>query len=164
MLDSGTASALVHRIILNPVQSALVCAAALPFIYLIINEFVRAFARIPRMKGPSGLPLVGNIWDIRINAADKYRQWSKQYGAVYQIMLGNIPVVVINSAASAKTIFGSNAQVLSSRPELYTFHKVSFPGQFFAHSLLSNTFLFYGYGQIMANYTHLTCRITYFGY
>ncbi|KAM0444316.1 hypothetical protein ACHAO4_010268 [Trichoderma viride] len=124
MLDSGTARALVHRIILNPVQSALVCAAALPFIYLIINEFVRAFARIPRMKGPSGLPLVGNIWDIRINAADKYRQWSKQYGDVYQIMLGNIPVVVINSAASAKTIFGSNAQVLSSRPELYTFHKV----------------------------------------
>ncbi|KAH7021488.1 cytochrome P450 [Microdochium trichocladiopsis] len=39
-------------------------------------------------------------------------------------MLGNIPVVVINSAAAARDIFGSNAQVLSSRPELYTFHKV----------------------------------------
>ncbi|KXJ86874.1 cytochrome P450 [Microdochium bolleyi] len=76
------------------------------------------------MKGPGGLPLVGNIWDIRVNAADKYRQWAKKHGDVYQIMLGNIPVVVINSAAAARTIFGANAQILSSRPELYTFHKV----------------------------------------
>lgn len=40
-------------------------------------------------------------------------------------MLGNVPVVVVNSAASAKVLFGQNAQALSSRPEFYTFHKVS---------------------------------------
>ncbi|KAK3190808.1 hypothetical protein K4F52_003124 [Lecanicillium sp. MT-2017a] len=97
---------------------------AAPVIYIIINEFIRYNARIGSLKGPRGLPLVGNLWDIRVNAAQKYRAWAREYGAVYQIQLGNIPVVVVNSAAAAKVLFGQNAQALSSRPELYTFHKV----------------------------------------
>lgn len=95
-----------------------------PLIYLVINEFIRYNARIGRLKGPSGLPVVGNMWDIRVNAAEKYREWAKTFGDVYQIQLGNIPVVVINSAAAAKTLFGYNLQAMSSRPEFYTFHKV----------------------------------------
>ena len=50
--------------------------------------------------------------------------WSKKYGAVYQIMLGNVPVIVVNSAKAAREIFGANSQALASRPEFYTFHKV----------------------------------------
>ena len=52
------------------------------------NEIVRSNARVPGMKGPRGLPLVGNLWDIRVNAAEKYRQWAKSHGDVYQIQLG----------------------------------------------------------------------------
>ncbi|RFU30126.1 hypothetical protein B7463_g6196, partial [Scytalidium lignicola] len=95
-----------------------------PLLYIIINEFIRAGVRIKDLDGPRGLPLIGNIWDIRVNAAEQYRKWARRYGGVYQIQLGNIPVVVVNTAASAKTIFGQNAQALSSRPEFYTFHKV----------------------------------------
>jgi hypothetical protein len=32
---------------------------------------------------------------------------------------------VVNTAAAAKAIFGQHSQALSSRPEFYTFHKVS---------------------------------------
>lgn len=124
MLTSGALQALLDRLLLDPVQGLLIGAISVPVLYVLVNEVVRFNARIPHMKGPGGLPVVGNIWDIRVNAADKYRQWAKKHGDVYQIMLGNVPVVVINSAAAAKTIFGSNAQILSSRPELYTFHKV----------------------------------------
>jgi 3-hydroxyphenylacetate 6-hydroxylase len=92
---------------------------------LVINEIVRNVARIPGLAGPPGLPLIGNLWQIRVNAAEQYRSWSKRYGGVFQIQLGNIPIVVVNSAASAKVIFGQNSQALSSRPEFYTFHKVS---------------------------------------
>lgn len=91
---------------------------------VIITEIQRHQARIPGFKGPPGLPIVGNIHQIRSNAADQYRKWSSKYGPVYQIMLGNVPVIVVNSAASAKVIFGQNSQALSSRPEFYTFHKV----------------------------------------
>ena len=65
-----------------------------------------------------------NIAAIRTNAAEKYRNWSSQYGDVYQIQLGNVPILVVNSAAAAKALFGQNSQALSSRPVFYTFHKV----------------------------------------
>ncbi|KAK2593075.1 hypothetical protein QQS21_009205 [Conoideocrella luteorostrata] len=95
-----------------------------PLIYIVANELIRYNARISGIKGPIGLPLIGNLWDIRVNAAEKYREWARTFGDVYQIQLGNIPVVVINSAAAGRAIFGQNAQAMSSRPEFYTFHKV----------------------------------------
>lgn len=102
-----------------------VCLVLVPALYVVINEAIRYNARIPQLKGPTGLPMTGNLHQIRTNAAEQYRRWSRSYGGVYQIQLGNIPIVVVNTAAAAKTIFGQNAQSLSSRPEFYTFHKVS---------------------------------------
>ena len=93
-------------------------------LYLIGNEIVRYRARISGLKGPRGLPIVGNLFDIYSNASIKYQEWAKEYGDVYQVQLGNTGVVVVNSAATAKTLFMSNSQALSSRPMAYTFHKV----------------------------------------
>jgi len=97
---------------------------ALSIIYITCNEVIRLYARIPKFGGPPGFPLVGNIWQIRGNASELYRQWAMKYGAVYQIQLGNIPIIVVNSAVAARVIFGQNSQALSSRPEFYTFHKI----------------------------------------
>jgi 3-hydroxyphenylacetate 6-hydroxylase len=108
----------------SPWRSLAVVAVLVPLLYVVFNEFTRASVRVKGIHGPSGLPLIGNLAQIRKNAAEQYRLWSKKYGSVYQIQLGNVPIVVINSAASAKSIFGQNAQALSSRPEFYTFHKV----------------------------------------
>ncbi|KID82885.1 Cytochrome P450 [Metarhizium guizhouense ARSEF 977] len=102
---------------------AVTCILA-PLVYILVNEVIRYHARIGGMKGPKGLPVIGNLWDIRVNAAEKYREWARKFGDVYQIQLGNIPVVVVNSAAAGRSIFGQNAQAMSSRPEFYTFHKV----------------------------------------
>ncbi|KAL3440708.1 cytochrome P450 [Aspergillus insuetus] len=116
---------LIHaRAVERPLQLLATVAFAVPVLYVIINEFIRASVRIPGFKGPRGLPLIGNLAQIRKNAAEQYRIWSKTYGPVYQIQLGNIPIMVVNSAASAKVLFGHNAQALSSRPEFYTFHKI----------------------------------------
>ncbi|KAJ5935863.1 hypothetical protein N7454_005161 [Penicillium verhagenii] len=120
----STLSALQGQMVQSPWQSLGITAFLLPFLYIILNEFIRSSARVKGMKGPRGLPLIGNLAQIRVNAAEQYRIWSKKFGAVYQIQLGNIPVVVVNSAASAKVLFGQNAQALSSRPEFHTFHKI----------------------------------------
>lgn len=92
--------------------------------YVIFNEVLRSNARVPGLGGPKGLPLIGNLWDIRKNAAEKYEEWAKTYGDVYQVQMGNVPVVVVNSAAATKTLWISHSQALSSRPTTYTFHKV----------------------------------------
>jgi 3-hydroxyphenylacetate 6-hydroxylase len=99
---------------------------ALAIIALAFYEVVRNSARVPGFKGPPGKPIFGNLWQIRQkDAPEQYRQWAKKYGPVYQIQLGNIPVLVVNSAAAAKAIFNQNLHATSSRPEFYTFHKVS---------------------------------------
>ena len=104
----------------------IVFTLALAAIVLVAYEIVRWFGRIPGFSGPIGLPIVGNLMQIQgKDAPEQYRVWSKTYGPVYQIALGSIPVLVINSAAAAKALFIQNSQATASRPEFYTFHKVS---------------------------------------
>lgn len=109
----------------HPARFAVLSVVLSLVLYIIGNEVVRYHARVPGMRGPRGLPLIGNLWDIRLNAAAKYYEWSKTHGEVYQVQMGNVPVVVVNSASAAKTLFISHSQALSSRPTTYTFHKVS---------------------------------------
>lgn len=106
------------------IPAAIFVLSAIAFI---AYEVTRQLARLPGFGGPTGRPIVGNLWQIhKKDAPEQYRQWAKKYGPVYQIQLGNIPVLVVNSAAAAKTIFNQNSHATSSRPEFYTFHKVSF--------------------------------------
>ncbi|KAG0152765.1 hypothetical protein PDIDSM_2570 [Penicillium digitatum] len=101
-----------------------VASLLVPILYVILNECIRNSTRVKGMTGPWGLPLIGNLAQIRTDAAEQYRLWSKKHSAVYQIQLRNIPVIVVRSATSAKVLFGHNAQALSSRPETDTFHKI----------------------------------------
>ncbi|KAL0937396.1 3-hydroxyphenylacetate 6 hydroxylase [Colletotrichum truncatum] len=107
-------------------------------VYVIVNEVFRSKARLSTFNGPRGFPLIGNLYQVRHDAAEKYREWSKEFGAVYQVQLGNIPVLVVNSAAAAKVILGHNSQAVASRPELYTFHKVTFTS-FRVLTIVANT-------------------------
>ncbi|KAK1585569.1 cytochrome P450 [Colletotrichum navitas] len=116
--------ALKQGVLDHALQSAAILLLLVPIIYIVANEFIRVKARIAKLDGPRGLPLIGNLWDIRANAAERYRRWAQEFGAVYQIQLGNVPIVVVNTSAAAKVLFGQHAQALSSRPEFYTFHKV----------------------------------------
>ena len=104
----------------------LAAISALFVVALVAYEIVRWSARVAGFKGPPGKPIVGNLLQIQHkDAPEQYRQWAKQYGPVYQIQLGNVPVLVINSAAAAKEILNRNSHATGSRPEFYTFHKVS---------------------------------------
>ena len=108
----------------HALRSIILIVIGTPIVYVVINEFIRRSRRVKGFDGPTNWPLVGNIPDIKYNAAEKYREWSKIYGEVYQIQLGNVPVIVVNSAESARKIFGQHSQALSSRPVFWTFHKV----------------------------------------
>ncbi|KAI1340958.1 putative cytochrome P450 phenylacetate hydroxylase [Xylariaceae sp. FL0016] len=124
-MEANTISILNQRIT-DHVFGAIILGGILSLIAWVIgNEVVRSRARIPGLKGPRGWPVLGNLLDIRHNAALKYLEWSKQYGPVYQVQVGNTTVVVVNKAVTAKHLFMSNSQALSSRPVTYTFHKVA---------------------------------------
>ena len=125
MANANTSAELIHEWIWGQgVGSVAVITLFVPLLYVVTNEFIRHFARVPGISGPMGLPLVGNLLSLRKNAAEQYRIWSRKYGGVYQVSLGNVPIIVVNSAEAAKGLFGQHSSALSSRPEFYTFHKV----------------------------------------
>ncbi|KAF5863997.1 hypothetical protein ETB97_008932 [Aspergillus alliaceus] len=93
--------------------------------YFLANEYVRWKRRIPGLKGPRGLPVIGNLLHVtKTFSAEQYRRWSLRYGPVYQVQLGNTPIVVVNSTESAKTLFLNQGGALISRPLFYVLHKV----------------------------------------
>ncbi|KAI9694154.1 MAG: hypothetical protein M1822_003425 [Bathelium mastoideum] len=108
----------------HPILFPTLLLLSLPLTYLVYNEYLRYRARLPSFPGPPSWPLVGHIPHIRSNAAETYRRWSQRYGAVYQIQLGNVPVLVVNRARAARDLFGAHSQALASRPVFYTFHRV----------------------------------------
>ncbi|EKV15010.1 hypothetical protein PDIP_41800 [Penicillium digitatum Pd1] len=81
-----------------------VASLLVPILYVILNECIRNSTRVKGMTGPWGLPLIGNLAQIRTDAAEQYRLWSKKHSAVYQIQLRNIPVIVIVSNTARTTI------------------------------------------------------------
>lgn len=125
MAIAGIAAAVARFALGNPLWAALLALVTAFLLYVVANEFVRAQARIKGLPGPRGLPLIGNLWDLHgVDAAEQYRVWAARFGDVYQVQLGNVAVVVVNSAAAARTVFAHGSQALSSRPEFYTFHQV----------------------------------------
>ena len=109
---------------LNKAVGVTIATGLLFLIYVLVNELICYSRQVAGFPVPPVLPLVGNLHRLRTNAAEQYRKWAKDFGDVYQVRLGNLPVIVINSAAAARVILGHNSQATASRPELYTYHKV----------------------------------------
>ncbi|CZR47388.1 uncharacterized protein FPRO_08762 [Fusarium proliferatum ET1] len=101
--------ALSNEFASRPCQTAVTTVLASFLAYIVINEYVARSARLAAFDGPKRLPIVGNLHQLRSNAAEKYRQWAKTYGPVYQIQLGNIPILLVNSASAARTLVSNTA-------------------------------------------------------
>ena len=89
---------------------------------ILLYEVKRLRRSISGFDGPKGLPVFGSV--IFGNSAEQFRKWSAKFGHVFQAQLGQMPVLVVNSASAAQAIFSCHSNALASRPELWTFHKV----------------------------------------
>ncbi|KAK7757796.1 hypothetical protein SLS62_000174 [Diatrype stigma] len=113
---------------LSSIQSLLKFVLFVPVIalvvYILFNEVVRLRARIPKLPGPRGYPLLGSLPSLRGTAtSDEYRIWAERYGDVFQVQLGNVPAVIVNSAAAARALFITQREATNSRPVFYVLHK-----------------------------------------
>lgn len=98
-------------------------AVAITTLFL-INELYRWSVRIRGIPGPRGLPLLGNLRQIaKTSPPEQYRLWSLKYGPFFQVQLGNVPILVINSAEVAKRLLIRESAAFNSRPLFYVFHK-----------------------------------------
>ncbi|KAK7511515.1 cytochrome P450 [Phyllosticta citriasiana] len=98
-------------------------------VVVVVYSLVRYFNRtdMPKIKGiPEipGVPIFGNLIQLGTNHAKVAREWSKKYGPVFQVRLGNRRIVFANSFDSVRDLWIHNQSALISRPTLHTFHKV----------------------------------------
>lgn len=82
----------------------------------------------PDLPGPWGWPIVGNLFQRGTDPADTYHKWSKIYGPVFRIRLGNKWVIVINGAEAADELLASPqyGSVFQSRPMVNIMHLYEF--------------------------------------
>ncbi|EOD47511.1 putative cytochrome p450 phenylacetate 2-protein [Neofusicoccum parvum] len=74
------------------------------------------------LPGPPGLPIVGNLFDLRKGHVPKINEWSKKYGDVIRVSLGQREAVFISShKALAKTVV-QQGPAYQSRPTFKLFH------------------------------------------
>jgi cytochrome P450 len=68
---------------------------------------------IDQLRGPSGLPLLGNALQLDLPRLHLVlEEWAAQYGSIYGLHIGRKPVVVISDA-------GLIQQILRDRPETF---------------------------------------------
>jgi phenylacetate 2-hydroxylase len=82
---------------------------------------------VPKIKNlPEipGWPIVGNLSQLGDNHAKVAHDWSKKYGPVFQVRMGNRRIVFANTFDSVKNLWITNQSALISRPTLHTFHTV----------------------------------------
>lgn len=49
------------------------------------HEYLRLSSRVKRLPGPSGWPIIGNLYQVKGKPAyEIYRQWSEKFGPVFQ--------------------------------------------------------------------------------
>lgn len=105
-------------------QAILAAVVFVPLGYVALNEINRLSTRIPKLPGPLGYPLFGSLPSLQGTAtSDEYRIWASKYGDVFQVPLGNVPAVVVNTAAAARALFITQREATNSRPVTYVLHK-----------------------------------------
>lgn len=112
------------------VLSLLTSPTVLPFFLIaIIYAVLKVIDRtdIPKIKNlPEipGIPILGNLHQLGLNHAKVAQEWSKKYGPVFQVRLGNRRIIFANTFDSVKNLWITNQSALISRPMLHTFHTV----------------------------------------
>lgn len=92
----------------------------------LLLDFIGILAptRIKNLPSVPGYPIVGNLFQVLSNPAERYMKWAKTHGDIFQMRLGTRMVVVANSYDSVKELWIKNRDANNSRPILYTFHSV----------------------------------------
>ncbi|KAK3923209.1 Cytochrome P450 4C1 [Frankliniella fusca] len=75
---------------------------------------------LDKMPGPPGYPLIGNTLDLynfKFNLTNAVESWTRDYGEIFRIWLGNVPFVVVSKPEDLEILLSSSKHIEKS--ELY---------------------------------------------
>ncbi|KAG6845597.1 hypothetical protein H0H87_006650 [Tephrocybe sp. NHM501043] len=84
----------------------------------ILGKLARRGARqAPLPPGPKGYPLIGNVLDMPSKQEwVTFSQWGERYGHIASITLLGQPIIILNSAKTAREILDKKSHIYSDRP------------------------------------------------
>ncbi|KAM8953573.1 cytochrome P450 2K4-like [Pelodytes ibericus] len=93
-------------------------------VYILKSWTQRSDKRSP--PGPRPLPLIGNLHMINLRRpTDALMKFSKQYGNIYSIQMGNIKAVVLSGYETVKSALVDYADEFSGRPFIRAFEDIN---------------------------------------
>ncbi|KAK7019263.1 cytochrome P450, partial [Favolaschia claudopus] len=104
-----------HIVVLLSASCLLLCLYAL-------KDGLRLAHRRVKLPGPSGFPLVGNLFQMRAGHARSLAEWTQIYGGMFRLNLGEREAVIINTYADMNKTLIQQGAAFQSRPEFKLWH------------------------------------------
>ncbi|XP_069482655.1 cytochrome P450 1A1-like [Ambystoma mexicanum] len=104
-----------------------VAVATFVIIFMFIKTLTKKYKSPP---GPWGLPVFGSFFQLGELPHITLAKMKKQYGDVFLIKLGNVPVVVVNGQETIKKVLVKQGESFAARPKLYSLSLFSGPDSF----------------------------------
>ena len=92
-------------------------AGGLIAVYLVHLLLRAVFSRRNLPPGPPGLPLLGNVFDIKGKAWLQYTEWAHKYGPIFSLNMAGTTLVVVSSHKVAGDLFDRRSTIYSDRPK-----------------------------------------------
>ncbi|XP_012669136.1 cytochrome P450 1A4-like [Otolemur garnettii] len=98
-------------------------------ISLVILVIVFVFLRVLRSKGrkqvsppgPLSFPIIGNLLQLGEHPYLTFMEMRRQYGDIFLLRLGTVPVVVVNGVEMVKQVLLKDGEYFAGRPNMHTF-------------------------------------------
>ncbi|KAJ7359794.1 putative cytochrome P450 phenylacetate 2-hydroxylase [Mycena albidolilacea] len=86
------------------------------------RDLINLAPRRVKLPGPAGFPLVGNLFHMRAGHARSLAHWTKLYGGMFRLALGEREAVIINTYADVNKTLIQQGAAFQSRPEFKLWH------------------------------------------
>ncbi|KAJ7613752.1 putative cytochrome P450 phenylacetate 2-hydroxylase [Mycena polygramma] len=85
-------------------------------------DYISLAPRRVKLPGPVGRPIVGNLFQMRTGHARALAHWTKLYGGMFRLALGEREAVIINTHADVNRTLIQHGAAFQSRPEFRLWH------------------------------------------
>lgn len=88
-----------------------------------LSYYLVTFFKLPKnaswLPGPTGFGWIGRVWDIpRDHGYKRFKEWSDQFGPIYQINIFGNNHVWLASDKVARDLLVTRSQIFSDRPPI----------------------------------------------